>query len=124
MNFLSREAQTIATQRVRIEELEETLRQMRENLAPAMLFPIEWKLTVTQARMLAAFYRAPNGFLSHEQLFAAMQSKAEEADNLLKVQVAKLRQKAEPLGINILKRWGVGYEMPAESRAVIGAAIK
>ena len=123
MNFISREQQTIASQRVQIEELEETIRQMRENLAPAVLFPIEWGLSASQTRTLAAFCRAPGGFLTHEQIFIAAGSKAEEADNLVKVHIANLRKKTKGLGIKIMKRWGVGYEMTPESLAIIRAAI-
>jgi DNA-binding response OmpR family regulator len=123
VNFISREQQTIASQRVQIEELEETVRQMRENLAPVVLFPIEWGLSASQTRTLAAFCRAPGGFLTHEQIFIAAGSKAEGADNLVKVHIANLRRKTEGLGIAILKRWGVGYEMTPESLAIIRDVI-
>jgi DNA-binding response OmpR family regulator len=120
---ISSQDRTIAQQRERIECLEEELRQLRSSLAPVLMFPIEWKLTATQQRLVAAFYKAPDGYLSHEQVFLASGSGAEEADNLVKVQIMHLRKKIAPLGLNIQKRWGLGYEMPPESRAIIGAAI-
>lgn len=123
MNYMTPSEQTIATQRVKIEELEETVRQMRESLAPVVLFPKAWGLTPTQQRVLAAFAKAPNGYLSHEQIFIAADSNAEGADNLVKVQIAKLRRKTEDLGIKIVKRWGIGYELTPESLAFLKATI-
>jgi two-component system cell cycle response regulator CtrA len=114
---------TIAEQRVRIECLEEELRQLRQSLAPVVLFPIEWKLTATQQRLVAAFYKSHDGFLTHDQVFLASGSEAEEADNLVKVQIMHLRKKIKPLGLEINKRWGLGYEMPPESRDIIRSAI-
>lgn len=120
---VSPQDKTIAEQRERIECLEEELRQLRESLAPVTLFPIEWRLTATQQRIMAAFYKAHDGYLSHEQVFIASGSLAEEADNLVKVQIMHLRKKVAPLGMDIKKRWGLGYEMTPESRAIIKGAL-
>jgi DNA-binding response OmpR family regulator len=118
--MLTAEQRTIARQRERIDELEEELRQTRDNLAPvAVLFPARWGLTPTQQRALAAFCKAPNGFLSHEQLFIAIGSKATEADNLIKVQIMLLRKAVQKLGIKIITRRGDGYEITPESKAFI-----
>ncbi|MFB6449278.1 helix-turn-helix domain-containing protein [Bradyrhizobium tunisiense] len=121
---MSPQDRTIAQQRVRIECLEEELRQLRSSLAPVTLFPIEWKLTATQQRLVAAFYKSNDGFLTHDQVFLASGSSAEEADNLVKVQIMHLRKKVAPLGIEINKRWGQGYEMTAKSKSIIKAALE
>lgn len=113
----------VAQQRDRIEYLEEELRQLRESLAPLTLFPTEWRLTATQQRMLSAFYKAADGFLSHEQVFVAAGSHAEESDNLVKVQIGLLRKKIKPLGLEIKSRWALGYELTAESKVVMKALL-
>jgi len=120
---VSAQERTIAEQRERIEYLEEELRQLRESLAPITLFPIEWNLTATQQRIMAAFYKAHDGFLTHEQIFLASGSKAEEFDNLVKVQMMHLRKKIYPLGMGVTKRWGLGYRLTPESKAIITAAL-
>lgn len=120
---VSPQDRTIAEQRERIEYLEEELRQLRESLAPITLFPIEWKLTATQTRLMAAFYKAHDGFLSHEQVFHASGSIAEEADTLVKVQIMHLRKRIAPLGMVIQKRWGLGYEITPETKGIIKNAL-
>ena len=115
--------QTVASQRVRIEELEEELRQTKESLLAApVLFPAEWKLTPAQNRLLSAFAKTP--FLTHEKCFLALALNHEvEADNLVKVQIVKARKKIEPLGMKIINRWGEGYEMPEDSVAMLRMAL-
>ncbi len=123
MNFISREQQTITSQRVRIEELEETIRQMRESLAPAINFPIAWRLSPTEQRILAAFARAPNGYLSNEQIFVVLESKSEDMPNLARVFISSIRKKTERVCIRIFTRWGAGYETPLDSLSVIRSAL-
>lgn len=120
---VSTQERTIADQRIRIEELEEEVRQLHETLAPITLLPIEWKLTATQQRIMAAFCKASDGFLTHQQIFLASGSKAEEYDNLVKVQIMHLRKKISVLGLEIEKRWGLGYELTAASREIVRNAI-
>lgn len=120
---ISSQDRTIAEQRDRIDYLEEELRQLRESLAPITLFPIEWKLTATQQRIMAAFYKSADGFLSHDQVFRASGSLADEPDNLVKVQIMHLRRKIAQLGMQIKKRWGLGYEITPESRIAIKKAL-
>lgn len=120
---ISSQDRTIAVQRERIECLEEELRQLRDNLAPITLFPIEWRLTATQQRIMAAFHKSRDGFLTHEQVFIASGSLAEEADNLVKVQIMHLRKRIRPLGITIEKRWGLGYSISPESKLILKAAL-
>jgi len=121
---VSAQERTIAEQRERIDYLEEELRQLRANLAPITLFPIEWRLTATQQRIMAAFHRAHDGFLTHQQVFVASGSRAEESDNLVKVQIMHLRKKVAPLGMEISKRWGLGYEITPESKCIIKNALE
>lgn len=115
--------QRVATQRVRIEELEEELRQMRESLAPPdVTFPMHWKLTPAQRRLLSAFAKTP--FLTHEQCLVAIAlNPVVDADGLVKVQISKARRKIERMGLEIVNRWGEGYEMPSDSIEKLRAAV-
>lgn len=115
--------QTVTTQRVRIEELEEELRQTREALSVSnMRFPHEWNLTPAQQRLLLAF--AKNPFLTHEQCFLAVaKNRQVDGDGLVKVQITKLRHKVKPLGMTIVNRWGEGYEMTEESIALLRSSM-
>lgn len=120
---LTHEQRTIATQRAKIEELEEQIRQMRAAASVSVPpFPKHWNLTPTHHRMLAAFAKSPDGFVGHEQLFIATASRSDDP-NLLKVQITKLRKAVQYLGIKIVNRWGYGYEVTAESHAFIKAAM-
>lgn len=121
---LTSEQRTISAQRIRIEELEEQIRQMRENIAPVVLFPKSWELRPAQQRIPAAFARAPNGFLTTEQIFVALDSDATEADNLVKTQICGLRRRVENLGIKIVTRWSLGYEMTPDSVAFVRSTIR
>jgi DNA-binding response OmpR family regulator len=115
--------QTVRSQRIRIEELEEELRQTKQSLhVTPVLFPSEWGLTPAQARLLGAFTKSP--FLTHEKCFLAVALNHQtEADNLVKVQIVNLRKKIEPLGLKIINRWGEGYEMPEDSVAFLREAL-
>lgn len=117
---LSAEQRTIASQRVRIEELEEELRQTKESLAPMFRFPPRWNLTVAQQRMLSAFCK--NGALSREQLLTVMESKARTRE-VVDVQISLLRRKLESLGVKIINIYGVGYEITPDSKAFIKSVL-
>jgi len=123
---LSQQDRTIFRQRERIEELEEEVRQLkiqiRDTLSPVTLFPLSWGLTPTQERLLAALYRAA-GSLTHEQCFAAIGSRADDMRSLVAVQISKLREKIKPLGLKVVNRWAIGFEMPPESKAIVSASI-
>lgn len=123
VNLITRDQQTIKAQRVQIEELQEGLRQARDSLVPALLFPVAWDLKPMQERVLAALSRAPGGLLTRDQIFIVMGSKATEADNLVKVQMNYLRAAIQRFGIKIVTKKFVGYWMPEESRAFVKATL-
>lgn len=120
---MSPQDRKITQQRERIEELEEELRQLKTILVPPFTFPLEWRLTATQRRLLIALYKTP-GCLTHTQCFTAMDSKAIQSDSLLNVQIMKLRRRLTPFGVVVKNHWGVGYEIPAASKVIIKAAIR
>lgn len=116
----------IARQRARIEELEEELRQMRAIAQPVDILPLEWKLQNSQQKPVLALATAPDGYLSHERAFQIVARLSTECDPRLVVsqQIFRARPKLKPYGIEILTRWGLGYEMPPASRAVVKAALE
>ncbi len=108
--------------RDRIEELEEENRQFKELLAPTAAFPLEWQLTPTQARLLAALYK--NDRLSHERVFFALGSKSEvQSYGLLTVNIHHLRRKLGPLGMKIVNLHSYGYALTPESRTFIKGVL-
>jgi DNA-binding response OmpR family regulator len=125
---LTRHEHTIAQQRERIDELEEELRQhrdkLREALKPTVPIPVEWKLRPQVRRLLAALYEAPDGFIPHERMRLAMGSAADDMGNIVNVQILNLRRAVKHLGITVMNRHGQGYVLPAESRAIIKAALE
>lgn len=118
-----RHLSTIKRQRVQIDTLEETIRQLKAELAkPNTCFPLDWGLTPAHCRILSAFGHSP--FLTNARLFqVAALNLAADPDNLVKVHICNLRKKVAPFGVQIVNRFGVGYEMPEESRAIVKAAM-
>jgi two-component system cell cycle response regulator CtrA len=105
----------------RLREQNETLleenRQLREAMAPTVVFPREVGLRPAQVRILAALMAAPNGICSKELLFQAISGRNDGDENTVKVSMCGLRKKLEPYGVEILTRWAFGYEITAETRA-------
>lgn len=128
MTLLSQDHQTIARQRIRIDQLEEEVLQLREALAPVILFPKEWNLTRSEERGLAAFCNSKTGFLTNDQVLLAMSLYSNGVgaggDNLAKVRVFNLRKKTKLFGVDIITRWGRGYEITDQSKALIKAALE
>ncbi|QPF87002.1 helix-turn-helix domain-containing protein [Bradyrhizobium genosp. L] len=122
--FVSPDQRTIADQRVRIEELEEELRQLKSRIAPPVTFPGAWNLYPSQHRLLAAFSASRDGFLSSDQIYIALGSEAEYADNLIKAQICHLRRKVDRLGIKIVCRKELGYEMTPDSVAFVRSVLR
>lgn len=132
---LSPEQRTIAAQRARIDELEETVRQLRDERRavqqshPVYFFPRDWKLSAAEVRAVVAFAEAKNGFLSNQEIYKAVSTytmvpNKSECVNLVKVYICKLRKKLRPRGIELFTRHGQGYEIYSGSQAVIIAAMQ
>lgn len=113
--------------RDRIEELEEEVRQLREQLdGRPELLPPEWRLTRTEARVVAALATAPRGYLSREGIQEAMYypREPETGINLVSVVVSKVRRKLKPYNLEIRTRWGDGFEFEPKSREAVKAAMQ
>lgn len=129
MTLANQDAGLIRRQKERIDELEETIRQMREaEKTSAIVLPSDWRLSPAQHRALVALYRAPSGFVSHDAMFDVMKRRVEfdpdHAANLVKKNVHDMRRRLDPFGIRIVLCWGRGYELPPASRAIIKATIE
>lgn len=124
IQHLTNEQRTIAEQRVRIEELEEEIRLIKAEMEPIVItFPIDWRLTAQQQRLLMALYRTV-GTVRRDYLLRMMESKSEFPDRLLKVVMVKLRQKVRPFGIEIHNHFKIGYWIDAEGKAIVQAALE
>ena len=107
-----------AALRDRIDELEETVRQLRDELAPQefwLWFPREWKLTTQQAKVLAFIMARSPGMAKRESLLLNCVS-VPGADNMpdikiVDVVICAVRKKIAPLGVDIRTVWGNGYEI-------------
>lgn len=107
-----------------VEFLREENRQLRKSLAGAEFsFPVEWRLTRAEQRLLNSLYTGPDFFRGEEALrFASCHGNATDRD-VVKVRVCGMRKKLKPFGIEIKTVWGEGYILPAVSAAVIKAAL-
>lgn len=103
-----------------VEFLREENRQLRQSLAgKAHDFPVAWELTGAEQRLLNSLYSASNGFRTHDALLRAVALSDAVEENLLKVQISRVRKKLKPHGITIKTVWGEGYEISADSKTLI-----
>lgn len=125
MTKLTAEQNELLDLRDRVFELEDEVRDLRKVLAGECQFPIEWRLRPASARLLSALLSAPNGYRSYDALSQIVSpTQVAVGSSLVKVQMAHLRSRLQPLGIEIATRWGEGYELPAASRRAISAALE
>jgi len=121
--------ETIRGLRDRIAELEEELRQLREDTVK-----VDWlllgNLSKQQSTLLVAISRldiAPYDYLDHVSEDHGKYNRYEgQMHQTLRTKVAvwKLRQKLRPYGINIKTHRGMGYSMDDESKAKLRALME
>ncbi len=110
--------------RDRVEELEETVRQLREVLgADGFAFPPSWKLSPQETALLRSLYKSTDGFRTHDQLAYAIQRKEIVSQDHLKTVEHYVRKKVKPLGIEIATVWGKGVRLTGDSKAIIDRAL-
>lgn len=100
--------------------LEERVAFLERLLVPVIALPVEWRLTVHEARLVSALYGRTE--CSKDQLMAAIyrdDGRDEPQEKIVDVFVCKARAKMRPFGANILTRWGFGYSLDAVSRASV-----
>lgn len=99
--------------RARIAELESLL-------GHDWLPPVEWRLTPAEARVMGAL--RSRDVATKGALMAALyrDNAADEAEiKIVDVFVCKIRKKVKSFGIVIETRWGIGYSLTPESRALL-----
>lgn len=114
------------------DELREMLTQMKDRVVDSVhdhcraLFPIEWDLTATEARMFGVILDRP--LLTHA-MFCTIRAikvhglfKGGDTQNLFKTHVCRLRKKIPTVQIKL--RWGVGYYLEPKDKDTIRAIIK
>ena len=108
--------------REEVEDLQETVRQLRASMAGDDLPDWLPHLTPGERRVIAAL--RPGRLVGYEQLVELVWPGREEPDtarDILKVWVCRLRQKLFPLGIRINTLWGQGYQITPASRDLLAA---
>lgn len=110
--------------RDRIDELEETCRQLREALAPMRLWPPTWRLTSHEGRVLSALLEGRNGAKRKESLYTAIYGTDGGAEiKIIDAHISRLRAKIGHIGIRIETVWGEGYSLPPASAALLREAL-
>lgn len=100
---------------VRIEQLE----QMHFNVE--WMAPDEIGLTTSENRVVGVLV-GHEGVVTLERFMQALYSLRPDdppEEKIIDVFICKARRKLRPFGVEIETRWGVGYLMPAESRAIL-----
>lgn len=104
---------TEAQWRAKLEEAEETIRQLRAIPAPTTYRGLH--LMPREQRVL---HWLRNGRPhSVEEIVTRFGENA--SDDSVRVLICRLRKKLKPHGIEIVTRWVEGYSMPAESIAIL-----
>lgn len=112
--------------RARIEELEETIRQLREPAPVSEMFPRDWGLSVRERDLLAILFRCRTAYLHRNAIMDAIygDESDEVQDQIVGVWIFKMRKKLKPFGMTIESRWGLGYFLPEETKEIIRNALE
>jgi two-component system, cell cycle response regulator CtrA len=112
--------------RQHIEELEETVRQLREQLVPDVTFPREIGLTRMENAVLSFLLaRSPN-VVSRDRITHAIYFDKDDApvSKVVDVMVFHLRRKLAPYGVEILTRWGSGFAIDRAGASILNAMLE
>jgi hypothetical protein len=115
-----------AALREHIEELEETVRQLREQLIPSVTFPAEIGLTATENRMLSFLLaRSPN-IMPKERIHEAIYFDDDDApfSKVLDVMLIRCRRKLAPYGVAIVSAWAAGLCIEKQSADILRAMLR
>lgn len=127
---LTPEQEEILTLRDRVFDLEEENAELKRILsggnADLVQFPPEWRLSRSEATILASLMAAPEGRHTREALLALLYPHHEQdrSQNILSIFIRRIRTKLEPFGVQIVTRRGSGYELAAADRAIIQTKVE
>jgi hypothetical protein len=101
--------------------LRETVRQLREELAPVREFPAAWKLNPQQTVVLSCLVATAPGIAKHTRIRAALYEDRDPPDcvaDLIMVVASRLRHRLRAAGVNveIQNVFGVGYRISEADR--------
>ena len=114
--------QEIARLRALLDEREEQIRQLQLSMRPKEWGPpIELRLTISEARILAVLYKGKGETVSKERVyFALYNDKLDQPDlKIVDVYVCTARKKLSPYDIHIETIWGKGYRLTPDSITVL-----
>ncbi|MBV1702612.1 MAG: helix-turn-helix domain-containing protein [Hyphomicrobiales bacterium] len=106
---MSEAAAMVMRLRDKIDELEETVLQLREQLRGPMLSPHLIQMRPQHRIILGMLLAYPGKIISPEQLALAINSKSEDPVRLVAVQIVLIRRFLVPYGAKINNEWGSGY---------------
>ncbi|MGX9980323.1 winged helix-turn-helix domain-containing protein [Methylobacterium fujisawaense] len=113
-----------AALRIRIEELEEEIRQLKAAFAPKVGFPLSWKLDDRESAILSALFHCKGSFVTNEAILLQIAGFDEDVgDADVRNWVGRLRRKVDTRGIVIVTRPNQGYALDAGGRACIAEAL-
>jgi DNA-binding response OmpR family regulator len=109
--------------------LRETVRQLREDLAPRTAFPFVWRLTPQETTILACILAASPGVATHSRIFSALWGFGDRPDKpgkLVSVVVWSLRKKLDAAikGCGFNRVFRIGYQMEAADRTRLSDALR
>lgn len=112
--------------RERLELAEEANRQLRDLLAPQMLFPSEWGLNPQQSKLLACLLKSPDGYRSKAALHVAVRGLGDESESgeaIVNVLMCQVRKKLSRYGVGIETVWGRGFRLPPDAKQFVASAV-
>jgi DNA-binding response OmpR family regulator len=100
----------------RIDELEETVRQLRELIVgKRMVFPPEWRLNPQEAMLAQTLAHAQSGYKTIDQLkYAISTRELATSQTVLNTVLCRLKKKVP--GLRIKNEFNCGYHIDSESR--------
>lgn len=103
-----------------VDRLECRIEILEAAMGMGFLPPIEWGLTSSEARVFGALLERELVTIDVAMAVLYRDNAAEEAEEkILDVFICKIRKKLKPFGIEILTRWGVGYQLSGETKKAV-----
>ncbi|KAA0117837.1 helix-turn-helix domain-containing protein [Methylobacterium sp. P1-11] len=118
----------IAALREENDILRETVRQLREELAPQIAFPKAWRLTPQRAAVLSCIMAASPHVAKHSRIYAAVWGSGdlpEDPRNQVQILVCEMRRRMRAAGVDpgFVSVFCVGYRMTLADRDRLQAII-
>lgn len=116
-------AQTIARLREQIDELNETILQLRQQIRGPLLPALPFKISPGQRIILRLLFNHAGLIVPTERFIAGLDSSSLGPETLLKVLLVDLRRKLVPYGVKIHNEFDIGYWMSKADAEKLRAAL-